>query len=103
VAAALQNVTVSVEDLPPTDELLLSSPPLSPQLMGLWRGTPLSERTVFDPWSEMPGAIALYQKNLQRFAHDEHELTEQIRITVLHEVGHALGLDEQALIERGLE
>ena len=103
VVNALQNVTVTVEDLPPLDELLLTTPPLSPQLLGLWRGTPLSERTVFDPWSEMPSAIVLYQKNLQRFARDEHELTEQIRITVLHEVGHALGLDEQALIERGLE
>ena len=103
VASALQNVTVSVEDLPPVSELLLSSPPLSPQLLGLWRGTPLSERSVFDPWSEMPAAIVLYQKNLQRFARDEQELVEQIRITVLHEVGHALGLDEQALMERGLE
>jgi predicted Zn-dependent protease with MMP-like domain len=45
----------------------------------------------------------LYQRNLERFARDREELVEQIRITLLHEVGHFLGLDEEQLRERGLE
>ncbi len=102
VARAIENVSVSVEDLPSDEDLAAADPPLSPQLLGLWRGSPLSARTVFDPWSELPGGIVLYQKNLQRFARDRAELIEQIRVTVLHEVGHALGLSEEDLDERGL-
>ncbi len=102
VDQALDNISVSVEDLPATDDLRAADPPLSPQILGMWRGTPLTEKTVFDPWSEMPGGIVLYQKNLQRFARDRDDLIEQIRITVLHEVGHALGLDEDELDDRGL-
>jgi predicted Zn-dependent protease with MMP-like domain len=103
VAAALQNVTVSVLPLPAEEELQAAEPPLSPQILGMWRGTALTQKTVFDPWSELPGHIELYQKNLERACRTRDELVEQIRITVLHEVGHALGLDEEDLAERGLD
>lgn len=102
VQRALDNVPVSVEPLPQALELKAGDPPLSPQILGIWRGTPLSERSVFDPWTDLPGGIVLYQRNLQRFARDRTELIEQIRITVLHEVGHALGLSEADLDDRGL-
>jgi len=44
----------------------------------------------------------LYQKNLEHVAGDREELVEQIGVTLVHEVGHFLGLDEDALWERGL-
>jgi predicted Zn-dependent protease with MMP-like domain len=56
-----------------------------------------------DPWSHFPSSIVLYQKNLERFARSRKELVEQIGITLIHEVGHFLGLDEDELWERGLE
>jgi predicted Zn-dependent protease with MMP-like domain len=56
-----------------------------------------------DPWSHFPSSIVLYQRNLERFARDRKELIEQIGITLIHEVGHFLGLDEEQLWERGLE
>ncbi len=45
----------------------------------------------------------LYQRNLERFARTREELIEQIGITVMHEVGHLIGLDEDDLWERGLD
>ena len=56
-----------------------------------------------DPWSHFPSSIVLYQKNLERYARGRAELIEQIGITLVHEVGHFLGLDEEELWERGLD
>jgi predicted Zn-dependent protease with MMP-like domain len=99
----LANVAIAVEDLPADDDLLASDPPLSPSILGIFRGSPLGQKGSMDPWSHFPSSIVLYQKNLQRFARDRKELVEQIGITLIHEVGHFLGLDEEQLWERGLE
>jgi predicted Zn-dependent protease with MMP-like domain len=56
-----------------------------------------------DPWSHLPSSIVLYQRNLERFAESRAELVEQIGVTLVHEVGHFLGLDEEELYQRGLE
>jgi predicted Zn-dependent protease with MMP-like domain len=98
----LANVAIAVEDLPADDDLLASDPPLSPSILGMFRGSPLRDKASMDPWSHFPSSIVLYQKNLQRFARDHAELVEQIGITLVHEVGHFLGLDEHELWERGL-
>ena len=92
-----------MEPVPQEADLTASKPPLSPQILGLYRGPSLKEKTVFDPWTELPGEILLYQNNLQRHCLDREELVVQFRITVLHEVGHLLGLTEEDLDERGLE
>jgi len=98
----LANVAISVEPLPADDDLLGAEPPLSPAILGIFRGAPLPEKGS-DPWSHFPSSIVLYQRNLERFARDRDDLLEQIGITLLHEVGHFLGLDEEALYQRGLE
>ncbi len=99
----LANVAIAVEDLPSDDDLLASDPPLSPSILGIFRGSPLGHKQSMDPWSHFPSSIVLYQRNLERFARDRKELVEQIGITLIHEVGHFLGLDEEQLWERGLE
>ena len=99
----LSNVAIAVEDFPPEDDLLASDPPLSPSILGVFRGSPLGDKESTDPWSHFPSSIVLYQKNLQRYARDREELMDEIRVTLLHEVGHFLGLDEEELAERGLE
>jgi predicted Zn-dependent protease with MMP-like domain/Flp pilus assembly protein TadD len=98
----LSNVAITVEDIPATDDLVTADPPLSPQSLGLYRGSPLQEAGAMDPWAHFPRSIVLYQRNLERFARSRDELVEQIGITLLHEVGHFLGLDEDELQERGL-
>ena len=99
----LENVAVTVEDLPEAEELLSSDPPHSPSILGIFRGSPLGEKASMDPWSHFPSAIALFQRNLERYAQDREELLEEIRVTLLHEVGHFLGLDEEQLRELGLD
>lgn len=102
VREAMANLPVLVEDLP-RDEELSGDPPLSPLSLGMFRGPTVGERSVFDPWTEIPGAIVLYRRNLQRYAHSREELLEEIETTVLHEVGHFVGWDEEDLYERGLD
>ena len=103
VQKAIKNTPISVEPIPQEADLTASKPPLSPQILGLYRGPSLKEKTVFNPWTELPGEILLYQNNLQRYCRTREELVEQIRITVLHEIGHLLGLTEEDLDDRGLK
>ena len=91
-----------MEDLPADDDLRGSDPPLSPGILGIFRGAPWGQKGSMDPWSHFPSSIVLYQKNLERFAADRDELVEEIGVTLVHEVGHFLGLDEEELWERGL-
>lgn len=99
----LDNVTIAVEDIPSDSDLLGESPPLSPCILGVFRGTPVGERSVTNAYDHFPASIVLYQKNLERFARTREELIEQIGITVMHEVGHLMGLDEDDLWQRGLD
>jgi predicted Zn-dependent protease with MMP-like domain len=99
----LSNVAITVEDLPADDELRASDPPLSPAILGLFRGAPYGQKASMDPWSHFPSSIVLYQRNLERFARSRAELIQEIGVTLVHEVGHFLGLDEDELWERGLD
>lgn len=99
----LANVAVTVEEIPTDHDLLASSPPLSPQSLGMFRGAPLGQKGSMDPWSHFPSSIVLYQRNLERAVRTREELVREIGVTLVHEVGHFLGLDEDQLWERGLD
>jgi predicted Zn-dependent protease with MMP-like domain/Flp pilus assembly protein TadD len=99
----LENATIAVEPIPSDEDLTSSDPPLSPSILGVFRGTPVGERSVTNAFDHFPASIVLYQRNLERFARNREELIEQIGITLMHEVGHLIGLDEHDLWERGLE
>ncbi len=96
----LDNAVISVEPLPTDDEIKEG---LSPTILGVFSGTPIDERLDLHAGHQETVRITLFQKNLERFARTREELLEEIRITVLHEVGHLLGLDEDELYERGLD
>jgi predicted Zn-dependent protease with MMP-like domain len=49
----------------------------------------------------MPARIILFKKNIERYCRDRDEMIEQIRITLLHEIGHHFGFDEEDLEELG--
>jgi predicted Zn-dependent protease with MMP-like domain len=99
---ALAGVPVEIQDLPDADDLLAVEPPLSPTILGLFRGPAEDEPcTVAD--GPRCRAIVFYRKNLIRFAHDRTELERQVRVTLLHELGHLHGEDDDQLRARGLE
>jgi predicted Zn-dependent protease with MMP-like domain len=98
IVKAMKNVDVIVEDLPDVAALQKNDPPLSPSAVGL-----------FDPEPLAPGAgrgqpvrIFLYRKNLEITCGTEEEMVDEIGVTLLHEIGHHLGLDEDDLDQRGL-
>ncbi len=92
---------VVVEPLPSRDLLTAEDPPLSPDVLGLFVGRDLMHRSTSD-LPAAPGAIYLFRRNLLRVCADREELKREVRITVQHEVGHLLGLDEDDLERWGL-
>jgi predicted Zn-dependent protease with MMP-like domain len=91
IAGALRNVAVVVEDENPDD----------PDLYGLFEGIPLTEGGPGP--GDLPNRIAVYRRPLEADFPDEDELRAEIRVTVLHELGHYFGLDEDRLAELGYE
>lgn len=89
IARALRNVAVVVEDAHPDD----------PDLYGLYEGVPLPDRG--DDAGALPDRITIFRKPLEDEFTDPRELEQEIRITVLHELGHYFGLDEGRLDELG--
>ena len=92
----LDEVAVLVEDLPSDAILLDEKPPLDPELLGLFVGTALPERS-FSGGSAAPPRILLFKRNLERFVQDDEMLREEIARTLHHELGHYLGMDEEGL------
>lgn len=91
IRAAMSNVEVVVEDENPEE----------PDLFGLYVGVPLTERDSGYAGA-LPDKIEIYRIPLaEEFGHDPALLEEEIRITVLHELGHHFGLDEDRLDELG--
>jgi predicted Zn-dependent protease with MMP-like domain len=98
----LDNVTVTVEALPTDAILLETSPPMDPELLGLFVGVSLPERSNFSAGGEMPPRILVFKRNLERTFPDPDALTEEIGRTLHHELGHYIGLDEDELDAIGL-
>ncbi len=96
---ALDNVHVVVEDWPTAEQLAAVGLPEDRVLFGLYEGTPLPERGLEPPL--LPDRITLFQGPLEEACDSEDALREEIRRTVLHELGHHFGLDEDRLEELG--
>jgi predicted Zn-dependent protease with MMP-like domain len=92
LADALVNVAVVVEDEHPDE----------PDLYGLYEGVPLPERTGQDSGS-LPDRIAIYRRPLEEDFADPAELEHEIRVTVLHELAHYFGFDEDRIGDLGYE
>ena len=94
-ADMLHNVAVVVEE-EPTDEDLDLLEDHGGELLGIYRGTPLPQRSYSMPL--MPDQIAIFRGPILRIARSRHEATQEIRDTVVHELGHYFGLDDEEMI-----
>ncbi|MFC2375482.1 MAG: metallopeptidase family protein [Corynebacterium matruchotii] len=86
----IKNVVFLIEDYNPR----------SPYILGQYTGVALPKRT-FDHTGFLPDTIAIYRQALKNYCWSEDELIEQVRITVMHEIGHYFGLDEDGLHRLG--
>ena len=91
IATALDNIVLLIEDEHPDD----------PDLFGLYEGIPLPERG--DMAGELPDRITIFRIPLEEEFPDPTDLEREIRITVLHEIGHYFGLDEDRLTQLGYD
>lgn len=82
----LENVAVIIEEEPLQD---------MPDTMGLYEGIPLIHRSLED--IGLPDQITIFKGPIERACSSEKEIEDEIRLTVLHEVGHYFGLDEAQL------
>jgi predicted Zn-dependent protease with MMP-like domain/Flp pilus assembly protein TadD len=100
----IQNCPILIEDLP--SEELIRGEQTSPQLLGLFQGVPATEAgaspTMGTAARVDTDRIVLFKRNLEKIALDRASLIEQIQITVQHEIGHYLGLDEDQIDRLGL-
>jgi predicted Zn-dependent protease with MMP-like domain len=87
----MSNVAIFVEDEPPPED---------PELLGLYEGVPLTER---GQWygGVLPDRITIYRLPILRICEDYDEAVEEVRITVVHEIAHHFGIDDDRLHQLG--
>jgi predicted Zn-dependent protease with MMP-like domain len=91
LAREIENVAVVVEDWPPRGS----------RLLGLYEGVPLTKRGPLGYTGVMPDRITIFRGPLCARARDAADLSAQVRVTVLHEVGHHFGMSDERLRELG--
>lgn len=90
LAAAIDNVVVLVQDHHPED----------PDLLGLYEGIALTERDSFYAGA-LPDTITIYREPLLEMCSSEQEVVDEVTITVIHEIAHHFGIDDERLHQLG--
>ena len=98
---SLENVMIEVRRRP--DKPLMREYDVPNDILGLYVGVPLEDKAAELAAMPMPDRILIFRDNLCEMCDTWDELVDEIRITVLHEIGHHFGLDEQRLEELGYE
>ena len=99
---AARNINIIVEDEPSPEILADVDDDSDEPLLGLYVGTPLTERS-FGEVPALPDRIYVFRGPLERSSRSKRELNEQIRITVLHELAHYFGFDDEYLLDVGYD
>ncbi len=92
LTAQMQNVVVIVED---------HAPPEDPDLLGLYEGTPLTERDSWWAAGSLPDRITIYRHPTLAVCESVQEVVEEVAVTVVHEIAHHFGIDDDRLHELG--
>lgn len=88
--ALLDNVVIQVAEEDPDE----------PTLLGIYRGTALTER-LSDYSFALPDTITVFRRPIVAMCATEDEVADEVAITVVHEIGHHFGIDEQRLHDLG--
>ena len=91
-ARAMDNVVVLVEDDPPDDD---------PELLGLYEGTPLTERDSWWAAGSLPDRITIFRLPTLAVCDTVEQVVDEVRVTVVHEIAHHFGIDDDRLHELG--
>jgi len=99
LGSEMQNVAVVVEDWPTPRQLESVRP--GGMLLGLYEGVPITKRGPLSYAGVAPDRITIFRGPLSRLARDDDDLARRVRVTVLHEVGHYFGMNDDRLREMG--
>ena len=97
IARELNNVNVVVEEWASKDQLVGTGIEEGNYLLGLYEGIPLTDRYGYD--MVLPDKITLFQGAIEAICENDEELVKEIRDTVVHEVAHHFGIDDDRLEE----
>jgi predicted Zn-dependent protease with MMP-like domain len=93
----LKNVAVIVEDEPSREILQEMDLDSEDDLLGLYSGTGRTDESFFDPAGQLPNRISIYRGPLLRLCRSSDEVVQEVRDTVVHEIGHHFGLDDETM------
>ncbi|MCP4594425.1 MAG: metallopeptidase family protein [bacterium] len=96
----LTDVVIEIEPIPDRATARSLGMRSRRRLLGLFHGVPLTQRSVTDH-ARLPSRISIYRDNISRICRTRAQVVEQVRKTVLHEIGHHFGLDEDDLSDLG--
>ena len=96
----MDNVDVTVEEWATRDQLIGSGLDESELLLGLYEGIPLPDR--YDYNLVLPDKITLFQRAIESVCANDDEIMAEVRTTVVHELAHHFGIDDDALHEMGV-
>jgi predicted Zn-dependent protease with MMP-like domain len=94
-ADLVENVVIAVEDEPTDEDLDSIDDDDDSELLGIYRGVALTERTGEPPL--LPDEIAVFRGPINRVARTRQEAVHEVRETVIHELGHYFGLDDDEM------
>jgi predicted Zn-dependent protease with MMP-like domain len=98
--AALAEVAIVIDDQPTPEQRRENDLADDEQLYGLYEGVPRTEYGA--DWTAVPNRITLFRLVLEEDFADPRELAEEVRLTVIHELAHHLGIDDDRLDELGV-
>lgn len=96
-ARLIKNIAVVVEDEPSRevlDELGLAS---EDDLLGLYSGIAIDDESFFSPGGQMPNRISIYRGPILRLCRTSDEVIQEVRDTIVHEIGHHFGLSDDEM------
>lgn len=100
VAAAADSLPPEIAGLIENVAILVEPEPATPGLLGLYEGIPLTARSGGYA-GVLPDKITIFQQAICALCDTEEEVVEQVRRTVIHEVGHYFGISDRRLRELG--